>query len=512
MTQSHARLRGVVAIALVLILAAGCQSAPGQEAALVLRVRLANDISKLDPVEVFDPDSHYVAGSIHSHLVRYKPGTTELEPELARSWEVSSDGLTYTFKLRDDVQWQKSYGKFTAADVKYSIERHRDPSTRSLFKTYYDILDRVEAVDDATVRMVLKSPFSPFVGSTLAFRSGWIVNEKAIKDAGGDYLHHPVGTGPYVFDHWTPGKEVVLTANDKYFEGAPKIKQLTFVPIPDDTAAELALNNGELDLAYFNNVESYTRLKGNSKLATEDRLGLTVHAIMLNTHRKPFDDLRVRQAMAYAIDRDGIVKTVWKGLARVPTGFISPNYFGYTDQVTQYPFDPGKAKELLAAAGLGGGFKTSLLYSSGPPWTQLAPVIHENLASVGIDTELRQMEFAAYQVPRRAGDYDLIAISTSRPADPDLILTEYFHSSSFPPGVNNSYYDKIDDLIVKGRVTSDQEQRKTIYADIQRQMANDVPVINVDWSPVMMVRQPRVQGHALVLNYDLNPQTMSLSK
>lgn len=482
------------------------------QAPSVLRVRMSNDISKLDPVALFDPSSHYVAGTIHSRLVRYKPGTTQVEPDLAERWEVSPDGKVYTFFLRDNVQWHKGYGTFRAADVKFSIERHRDPAARSLFRTYFDALDRVEVVNERTVRVHLKHPFAPFIGSTLAFRSGWIVNERAIKDAADDYINRPVGTGPYVFERWTPGKEVVLTANDNYFEGRPQVARLVFVPIQDDNVTALALQNGEIDLAYFNDVEAYVRLKNSQKVVTRDMPGLTVHAIMLNMRRKPLDDLRVRQAVTYAVDRPGIVRTVWRGLAKVPTGFISASYFGFSDKVKKYDYSVQKAKELLREAGFPNGFKTSLLYASGPPWTQMAPVIQQNLAAVGIQVELRQMEFAAYQVPRRSGEYDLIAISTSRPADPDLILTEYFHSASFPPGVNNSYYTKIDDLIVKARTETNPEKRRVLYAEIQRQMAEDVPAVFVDWAPIMMARQPRVQGHALIINYDLNPQTMSLSR
>lgn len=477
-----------------------------------LRVRMSADISQLDPILIFDPSSHYVAGSIYSRLVRYRPGTTEIQPDLASDWEVSDDGMTYTFHLREDVQWHKGYGQVTANDVKFSVERHLNPENASLFAAYFDVMESVEAVDDFTVRFRLRQPFAPFVGSTLAFRSGWIVSQQAIEDAGEDYLQNPIGSGPYVFESWAPGQNVTLLANEEYFEGAPEIQQLVFVPIPEDSAAELAMLSGEIDLSYFNLVEVFQRLESSGEFVAESPIGLGVHGMMINLTRPPFDDLLVRQAMAHAIDQEGIVATVWQGLAEVPTGFLTPQYLGYTDDVQTYPYDPERAMELLAEAGHGEGFETSLLYASSPPWPQMAPIIQANFQQVGIQLELQQLEFAAYQVPRREGNYDLIAISTSRPADPDLILTEYFHSRSFPPGVNNSYYDQIDELIEEARLEQDTEAREAIYAQIQQRMAEDIPGLWVDWNPILMVHNPDIVGHAIVMNYDLNPQTMRFAE
>lgn len=473
-----------------------------------LRVRMTSDIAEMDPASVFDPSSHYVAGSMYSRLVRYQPGTTDIEPELATDWTISDDGLEYVFHLRQDVTWHKDYGQVTAHDVKYSVERHLNPESRSLFASYFEVMESVEVVDDFTIRFNLNQPFSPFVGSTLAFRSGWIVNQQAIEEGGDNYISNPIGSGPYQFESWEPGRRVTLIANEDYFEGAPEIKRLELIPIAEDASAELAMMSGEIDLSYFNLVEVYQRLHDSGQFVTENPVGLGIHGVLLNMTRPPFDDVLVRRALTHAIDRDGIVASVWRDLAEVPTGFLSPNYFGFSDNVEIYDYDPERAMALLAEAGIPDGFQSSLLYSSGPPWPQIAPIFQENLRAIGVDIELIGLEFAAYQEPRRAGDYDMIAISTSRPADPDLILTEYFHSRNFPPGVNNAFYDQIDDLIEEGRIEQDSDAREVIYEQIQQQMAIDAPGIWVDWYPVLMAHQSDIEGHAVVLNYDLNPQTM----
>lgn len=473
-----------------------------------LRVRMSGDLTEADPASVFDPSSHYIVGSMYSRLVRYKPGTTEIEPDLAEDWSISEDGLEYVFNLRKGVTWHKGYGEVTAQDVKYSVERHLDPESRSLFASYFSVLDSVEAVDDYTVKFTLQQPFAPFIGSTLAFRSGWIVNKEAIDVEREEYLRNPIGSGPYQFESWEAGRRVVLTANEDYFEGAPEIKRLEVIPISDDSAAEMALMSGEIDLSYFQNVEAYQRLRDSGQFVAKDSVGLSVHGIMLNMTREPFDSVLVRRALAHAIDVEGIISAVWKDLAGRPTGFLTPNYFGYTDDVEIYEYNPDRARELLAEAGYPDGFQTTFLYSAGAPWPQMAPIIQANFDDIGVETELLGLEFGAYSEPRRAGDYDMISVSTSRPSDPDLILTEYFHSDNVPPGVNNSYYDGVDELIERARVESDPAVREEIYAEVQKQMAIDSPGLWVDWYPDMYVHTPDLEGHAVVMNYDLNPQTM----
>ena len=184
--------------------------------------------STLDPhFAATTADALYMR-NIYNALVKYKPNTVEIVPDLATSWQMSPDGLQYTFKLRTDVEWHKGYGKFTANDVKASFERLLSPETKSPFAGSMSMLQEVQVVDDATVKMVLKVPYAGFLHLLTPYRAGPIINAKAVKDFGAEFAWNPIGTGPYVFESRVPNREAVIVANEKYFDGPPPIKKITF--------------------------------------------------------------------------------------------------------------------------------------------------------------------------------------------------------------------------------------------------------------------------------------------
>ncbi len=209
-----------------------------------LRVRAAGDGTTLDPAFFSLFFDYQVVNNVYSALLRYKPGTAELMPDLATNWEVSPDGRTYTFRLRQGVRWHKGFGEFTSADVKYSIERIMDPATKSIWAARYSGVERVATPDPYTVTVSLKEPDAYFLSKVSTYREGFIVNQKAVAQFGQDYARNPIGTGPFVFNRWTPKTEIVLDPNDEYYGGAPKVGQVTFKVLPEPATAQAAFEKG----------------------------------------------------------------------------------------------------------------------------------------------------------------------------------------------------------------------------------------------------------------------------
>ena len=226
-----------------------------------ITVRNDVDFSFMDPALITNSNDYTIAVNIYSGLLKFNPKTMEPEPDLAKSWSVSPDGLTYTFQLRNNVQWHKGYGKLTAKDVKYSFDRIMENRVKSRYRTDFSNVREVEAVNDYTVKIHMKAPDMSFVRKVLVYRPGYIVNQKAIETLGTKYNSSPIGTGPFIFDRWDPGSKTVLVANKDYFLGPPKLQKATFLVINEESVAQLALEKGELDLVVFQSLDPLESLK-----------------------------------------------------------------------------------------------------------------------------------------------------------------------------------------------------------------------------------------------------------
>lgn len=461
-------------IALFILGFFACAAVTGQQPTIV--ASYFRDIRSLDPaIAPGSPDQQLIT-NIFSGLVRYQYGSNEVEPDLAERWDVTEDGRSYTFYLRDDVEWHHGYGKFTAQDVKYSFERILDPETESRWRAGMQIIDNIEVIDDYTVRINLKEPSSPFLSAILAFVPGYIVNQKAVEELGEDFAFNPVGTGPFQFVSYTPNQELVLEANPKFYRGEPEVKRVIWKVVPDESIQALALQRDEVNYMIVRDVEVWETLKGKPGIALTETPSTGYWYYAFNTRREPLNDVRVRRAIAHAVDKRLFVDTVLGGQGIPTDSVIVPGMLGHIDDVTSYSYDPERAKQLLAEAGYPNGFKINLVYNAGGGYhDQLATVLQQWLGDIGVELELVGVEAGAWTARRQAGDYD-ITISGITRADPDQILSEQFHSGSFPPdGINQSYYEAVDDLIEAQRSAVNPEERARILAEIQRQIAEDVP-------------------------------------
>jgi ABC-type transport system substrate-binding protein len=416
------RILILAAAGLALMAAAPCAlaQAPKQGGAAV--VTFNNDLTTLDPQVGYDWQNWSVIKSIFDGLMDYKPGTTELEPDLAESYTVSDDGLTYTFKLREGLKFHNGRA-VTPADVKYSLERAVNPSTQSpgggyfsMIKGYDDVaggktteLSGIATPDGRTVVVTLSRPDATFL-HLMAINFGFVVPKEEIEKAGADWGKQPVGTGAFKFVEWVPGQHILLERNKDYFrQGVPYLDKLTFEFGQDPTVAVLRLKKGEVDIvgdgippAQFAEVMADPANK--DLIAAGDQLHTGY--VTMNVTAPPFDNVKVRQAVNMAINKDRIVRLI--NNRGVPaTQALPPAMPAYNPDNKGYPHDPEGAKKLLADAGAG-EIATELYAMNVDPNPRIAQAIQQDLAAVGIKAEIRSLAQAEVIAAGGAGKAPMI--------------------------------------------------------------------------------------------------------
>jgi peptide/nickel transport system substrate-binding protein len=481
-----------------------------QTATGVLRVRLGADIGNLDPAKIFLIENQTVAGHIYNGLVKYDQKTNNIVPDLAASWEVSPDATVYTFKLRTGVSFHKGFGPLTSDDVKFSFDRVIDPTGGSAYRGQLASIKSIETPDPLTVRITLTTPTAGFLHKLTAFNQGWIVSRKAVTEIGDKYSMQPIGTGPFVFDKWTPGNEARVIANKAYFDGAPSVNEVIFKVIRDETAAAIAVENREIDIFFaLQQPDMIARMRKAKGVVVFERPANHTINLVLNTTIKPLDDVRVRRAMTHAINRKALIDGYFKGTKNEASTVLTPSFVEYSEDVVKYPYDPAKAKALLKEAGLASGFKFVITSVGLNPFDKIPVPIAEDLKDVGIDASIQILERAAYQQARSKGEIQSCITGLVGPPDPDSPLVSLFSTKSFPPGLNTSKYDKVDDLLAKAATSTDPNARKAAYAEILKRTASDQPLIPLYQDRLFLAHTERVQG--LIQNSLFTMQSFGVS-
>lgn len=369
-------------------------------------VTYKDDVATLDPAIGYDWQNWSMIKSVFDGLMDYVPGTTELRPGLAESYEISEDGTTFTFKLRKGVKFHNGR-EMTAEDVKYSLDRVTTPATQSPGAGFfgsikgYDAmadgsatsLEGVTVVDPYTVKIELSRPDATFL-HVMALNFASVVPKEAVDEFGADFGKHPVGTGAFKLADWTIGQKLVFEKNADYWRpGVPYLDSITFEVGQEPIVALLRLQKGEVDVpgdgippAKFNEV------MGNPDEAKQVVVGGQLHTgyITLNVEMAPFDKVEVRQAINMAINKDRIVQMI-NGRATPATQPLPPSMPGYTKDYAGYPFDPAKAKEMLAEAGLPDGFETELYVMNTDPNPRIAQAIQQDLAAIGVKADIKAL-------------------------------------------------------------------------------------------------------------------------
>ncbi len=460
-----------------------------------LRVGIHYTIATMDPAFITSRGQDQTVRNIYDGLVNWKPGTVEVAPALATSWDVSGDGLIYTFHLRKGVQFHRGFGELKASDVKFSFERVMDPKTKSPRSKDFKLVEKIEVLDDYTLQLTLKKPF-PGLMHMLADRGAFVTSEKAVKKLGKDIGRAPVGTGPFFVTKWIPKQNVEMERNENYFAGPPRLKKVTFISIREAATRFMAFDSGEIDLIQVADPDRLAKYIKDPKVVVMSKPGLICRYIGFNQKIKPFNDVRIRRAIQHAVDKDYIVKHLFKGLSVKSNNFVPPLNFGYTADVMTYPYDVEKAKKLLAEAGYPNGFKTSLYIPNIPRFTKHSVVIKDSLKKVGVDVDLKVLDVSVFLAACRKGEPPSYTLSSGGTPDTAFYLFRYFHSKNFPPGNNFSYYSnpEVDALINKAQVSVDPEKQKEILVEAQKKIAEDAVNLCIDHEKFFFVMKPSVKG------------------
>jgi peptide/nickel transport system substrate-binding protein len=476
-----------------------------------LRVRFGSDISQLDPARIFQNENQSIASHIYNGLVQYDQRTNAIVPDLATSHEVSADGTTWTFKLRPNVTWHKNYGAFTSDDVKFSFERVLDPATGSLYRGQLAGLKEIQTPDPLTVRLVLESANSGFLHKLCAFNQGWIVSRRAVTEIGERYSMNPIGTGPFMFDRWTAGNEVRLVANPAYFGGASTLTDVIFRIVRDETAAAIALENGELDIYYaLQSPDVIDRLRRAQGVTLLDRPANNTVNLVLNTTTGPLRDVRVRRAMAHAMNRKALIDGFFRGTKFEANSVLTSTFQELSEEgVTRYPYDPDKARALLREANVS-NMRFEITTVGLNPFDRFPVPLANDLQQVGIQATVRVLERGAYVQARSSGNVQSCITAVVGPPDPDSPLVTLYHTRSHPPGLNTSRYDSADALLAEAARATDLPARKAVYNRLLRQAMDDLPVIPLYADRLFLAHGPTVQGFVQNSLFTVNVSPVSL--
>ncbi len=499
---------GLLAVALVSVATA----APPKDAMVI--GLLAEPVT-MDPPQITDLNSTRVIKRLFEGLTAQELGTYKIVPGLAQSWDISKDGLTYTFHLRPNVKFHDGT-PLTAEAVKFCFDRQLNDQgpfyatgTYPYVKGFLGNVAGLEVVNPSTVQIRLKAPLTPFL-QYLAHHSLYVYSPDALKKWGKDMVKHPVGTGPFKLETWEPGVRVVLARYDQYWGGAPKIRQAIYVPIIEAQARLSAIKTGEIDLTMDVPPDSLADLRKDPDVVVAETNSSAVWYIVLNTRHPALKDKRVRQAMNYAVHKDAIIRDILKGTAIVASTPLSPVYGPYhEDKTVRYPYDPEKAKALLKEAGYASGFDVTFFVPESGSGMQspveMATVIQANLAAVGVRAKIQTMEWGAYLKKYLDGP-DMAEMSWNPSiGDPDHMMYMLLSSDRFPPAFNAGFYQnpRVDELLRRGRTTIDEKERVPLYREAQRLVVEDAPWIFVDHGKQVIVLRKRVQGFKLHPNFDL---------
>ena len=454
-------------------------------------------------------------------LLSFKAGTTEPQPALAESWDISPDGLKYTFHLRHGVKWQTTdyftpTREFNADDVVYSFQRSIDgkpylPNTTYAYWGDMAMPDQVagiKKIDDYTVELDLKAPSAPMLAN-LAMQFADIVSKEYVDSLTtannlAQLNDKPVGTGPFIFVDYQKDANIRFKSNPDYWRGKPKLDNVVFAINKDPTARLQALLAGECQVMVYPNPADVASLEANPDMTVLQENGLNFGALWYNTQQKPFDDVNVRKALDMAIDKAAIVKAVYQGMGEVATSALPPFMWGYNKDVKGSAYDPAKAKTMLDAAGVKDlklriwAMPVSRPYM--PDAKTAAQMIQADFAKVGVTAEIYSVDWAEYLASSKPVDRDGAVIIgwNGDNGDPDNFLTPNFSCAAVGGGNRAQWCDKdFDALLTKAIQSTDLTERTKLYEQAQAIMDAQTPVSLLAHSVAIMPMSKKVTGYTI---------------
>ncbi len=484
------RMLGALLAAVALLATLSCS--PGQRVDLGqgsgnLIAAIAGEPDQLDPHKTSAYFSFEVLENVFDTLVEPAADLT-MAPALAQSWETSPDQLTWTFQLRTGVRFHDG-SPFTAADVVYSYRRIIDEKLSTVDK--FSAVTGVEAIGDLTVRITLSRPTPNLLTNLGGFKGMAIVSRRNVED--GSIATHPIGTGPFAFTGRQSGDSITLTANPDFWGGPPQLPGVTFRFISETSTALAALQAGEVDWTDAVPAQRVPQLQGDDSLRLAVTPSNDYWYFALNAARAPWNDVRVRQAVAYAVDRPSIVQATSYGTAQanqlaIPQG--NPWFTGYD----RYSRDIDRAKALLAEAGAAPQRMDMLVTSEYPQTVTAAQVVADNLEPLGITVDIRTVDFATWLDEQNNGNFDMLMMGWLGNIDPD----DFYYAQHHTDGANNAqkFSDpRVDAALDAGRTQTDPQARKEDYATAATLIADGVSYIFLYNPAVIQAWTPSLTGY-----------------
>jgi len=446
-----------------------------------IRIAIGIDLDTVDPHGQTTTLVYNVIRHVYETLLWFDDKGNVI-PWLAVEWEVSSDGLEYTFKLRKGVKFHDGV-EFDAYAVKANFDRWINPTTRVPLRAHLGPINKTEIIDRYTVKVILKKPYAPFLRALANYLL--ICSPKVLEKFGNQTVTEPVGTGPFVFKKWEKGKEIVLERFEDYWSEKPKVKKLVWKIIPEAGTREAALLAGDVDFVFRPPASDVKMLDENPNIKVLAPVTNRIIFVAINP-RGPLANPKVRQALNYAIDKEAIIKNVLFGLGVIADSPVPPHFFGY-HKMPLYEYNPEKAKQLLAEAGYPEGFKIVLLHPTGryTQDKQVAEAIQAYLMDIGLDVELRTMDWPSFVRaivrPLEEKDYDMVLIGWGPGvADAHFTLYPQFHSEQQTPhGLGLAHYNNslVDQLLEQAMCELNESVRKDLYRQAIETIWQDAPWI-----------------------------------
>jgi len=503
MTRStRIRFAGVAATAAVALTACGGggsgTSASGGSSSPVnggtLTIARSQDIISMDKTTTFDNNSIYVMEQIMEPLFTVSKDGSKVDPWLATGYDISSDKLTYTIHLRKGVKFSNGT-PMTAADVKFSIDE--DTKTGSDGWGYINsAIDTVTATDDSTVTIKLKYAWAPLIADLSLFSNGIIPNNYGGKTAA-EFYQAPVGTGPFIWGSWTKGQSVKVTANKNYWGNKPHLDAVTWTVVADANTRKLQLQGGQIDIDEFPDWSGFGALKDTPGITATAFPSTRIDYIAFNEQRTPFQDVHVRRAIAYALDREAMVKSVLFGNGSAADSLLSPGTPFYAKNPDAPSLDLAKAKAELAQSSQPNGFSTTILINGGDPnQVSVAQIMQSQLKELGIDLKINSLDATAVRAARNAQDFDMVILGwTMDIPDPD----EWTSFAVDPEGGSHSAYTSYNNpeviaLNKQAQAETDDAKRADLYKQLQAKVADDAFAAYLYYSPYAYAMSDKVSG------------------
>jgi peptide/nickel transport system substrate-binding protein len=500
-------------LALLGALPAGCGDAPpaATEGGTTFVYSRGKDSPGLDPAQETDGESALVLVNVYDTLVQYRLGSaTEIEPALATSWEPSPDRRAMTFTLREGVRFHDGR-PCDAEAVVASFERQRDPGHRfrmdgsyPYWQSMFQSVARTVAVDPRTVRFEFSEPAPPFFLHLLAMFSASVVSPGALERGSSFVARNPVGTGAFRFVSWE-SNEITLEANREWWGGRPKLSRLAFVVDPEPRTAYVKLETGTVHGVDNVDAQDVARARGNAAVTVHEVPGMNVCYLAMNNDVAPFDDVRVRRAVALAIDRERIVSSAYDGLAVAARTLVPPTIDGHVS-LPPRARDVEEARRLLKEAGKAGTSVTLSFPSNPRPYMPrpqvVAMQVREDLLAAGFDVVLRKEEWAPYLKRLANGEHEMGLIGWSADvADADNFLYVLLDKDSAKKGESNNYAfyrsEAFHEVVLAARRTYDPEERRRLYERAQRIADEDAPLVPLVHTPQLAATRATVRGFVI---------------